>query len=93
MIVLTAKPHQEHINNIKHFIWRICVSYRGLNKVTKLFEYPIPRCDDEIHIFRLVLVKFGLFMWTPDKGIINFVRVHLTEKSWHIFCRTIKILF
>jgi len=53
MIVLAAKPHQEHIEDIKNFIWRMCVSYRGLNKVTKPFEYPIPRCDDAIHIFQV----------------------------------------
>ena len=35
------------------FIWRMCVSFRGLNKVTKIFEYPIPRCDDAITIFQV----------------------------------------
>ena len=34
MIVLAPKPHQEHIDNIDDFIWRLCVSYRGLNSVT-----------------------------------------------------------
>ena len=53
MIVLAAKPHQEHIKDIKKFVWRMCVSYRGLNKVTKPFEYPIPRCDDAISIFEV----------------------------------------
>ena len=47
-IVLAPKPHQESIEDIEDFIWRMCVSYRGLNKVTKPFEYPIPRCDDAI---------------------------------------------
>ena len=45
MIVLAVKSHQESINDIHKFVWRICVSYHGLNKVTKLYEYPIPRCD------------------------------------------------
>ena len=49
-IVLAAKPHQEHIKNIDDFVWRMCVSYRKLNAVTKLFELPIPRCDDVIAI-------------------------------------------
>ena len=49
-IVLAAKPHQEHIENIEDFIWRMCVSYRKLNSVTKPFQYPIPRCDDAISI-------------------------------------------
>jgi hypothetical protein len=47
-IVLAPKPHQEHISNIDDFVWRMCVSYRKLNSVTKPFEYPIPRCDDAI---------------------------------------------
>ena len=48
MIVLAPKPHQEHIKNIEDFIWRMCVSYRKLNAVTKPYESPIPRCDDAI---------------------------------------------
>ena len=52
-IVLPPKPHQEHISNIDDFIRRICVSYRGLNKVTKFFEYPIPRCDNAITLILL----------------------------------------
>lgn len=48
LIVLAAKPHQEYVTNIDDFIWRMCVSYRKLNEVTKPFEFPIPRCDDSI---------------------------------------------
>ncbi len=48
LIVLAAKPHQEHVTNIEDFIWRMCVSYRKLNEVTKPFQFPIPRCDDSI---------------------------------------------
>ena len=48
IIVLAPKPHQEHIEDIEDFIWRMCVSYRSLNSVTKPFTYPIPRCDDAI---------------------------------------------
>ena len=47
-IVLAPKPHQDNISNIYDFIWMMCVSCRGLNKVTKPFEYPIPSCDDAI---------------------------------------------
>ena len=50
MIVLAQKPHQEHITNISDFIWRMCVSYRKLNAVTKPFQFPIPRCDAAIAI-------------------------------------------
>ena len=47
-IVLAPKPHQEEVEDIADFIWRMCVSYRALNKVTKLFLYPIGRCDDAV---------------------------------------------
>ena len=58
-IVLAAKPHQEHILDIKDFIWRMCVSYRKLNSITKPFQYPIPRCDDAITI----MVVGTNFIW------------------------------
>ena len=48
--MLTVKPHQEHIENIDAFVWKMCVSYRKLNAVTKPFEFPIPRYDDAIAI-------------------------------------------
>ena len=51
MILLAPKPHQEGINNIKDFVWRLCVSYRGLNSVTKPFIFPIPRCAESIEDF------------------------------------------
>jgi hypothetical protein len=50
MVVLAQKPHQEHITDINDFVWRMCVSYRQLNAVTKKFQFPIPRCDDAISI-------------------------------------------
>ena len=53
IIVLAAKPHQEHVTDINDFVWRMCVSYRGLNAVTLPFAYPIPRCDDAIMVFNV----------------------------------------
>ena len=47
-IVLAPKPHQEEVMNIDDYIWRMCVSYRGLNRITKVFAYPISRCDSSI---------------------------------------------
>jgi len=47
-IVLAPKPHQEDVNDIKDLVWRMCVSYRNLNKVTNPFEFPIGRCDAAI---------------------------------------------
>ena len=46
-IVLAAKPHQEHVHWSK-YIWRLCVSYRKLNAVTRPFTFPIIRCDDAV---------------------------------------------
>ena len=51
MIVLAPKPRQKRIKDIKKIIWRMCVSYRGLDRATKSFDYPIPRYDDTISIF------------------------------------------
>ena len=50
MIVLTQKPHQEHITNIDDFIWKTCVSYRKLNGITKPLQFPIPQCEDAITV-------------------------------------------
>ena len=51
MILLAPKLHQENVTNIQEFIWRLCVSYRALNAVTKSFIFPIPRCVDSIEDF------------------------------------------
>ena len=64
IIVLAPKPHQEHVEKIEDFVWRMCVSYRGLNAVTKPFTYPIPRCDDAIHVLNIGGVQ--VFLITVD---------------------------
>jgi RNase H-like domain found in reverse transcriptase/Integrase zinc binding domain/Reverse transcriptase (RNA-dependent DNA polymerase) len=47
LIVLAAKHGQE--NTPWHdYIWRLCVSYRRLNQITRPFKFPIPRCDDAV---------------------------------------------
>jgi hypothetical protein len=40
--LLAPKPHQEHVCNIKDFVWRFCVNYILLNQFTRLIAYPIP---------------------------------------------------
>ena len=50
MITVAQKTHQENVINIDDFIWRMCVSYRRLNIITKPFQFPIPRCDNAITI-------------------------------------------
>ena len=61
-VILVAKPHQEHINDSKHFVWRICVSYRGLNNVTKIYEYPISQCDMAVTIFEIGSFKMCIII-------------------------------
>lgn len=46
LVVLAAKPHQEH-KHWSEYVWRLCVSYRALNAVTRPFAYPTRRCDDQ----------------------------------------------
>ena len=48
LLLLVAKLHQESCTSIDNFVWRLSVSYRALNGVTRLFEFPIPRCSDSI---------------------------------------------
>ena len=50
MVVLAQKRHQEHIQDICDFVWRMCIYYRRLNAITKPFQFPIPRYDDTITI-------------------------------------------
>ena len=47
MIVLAAKPHQGDVH-YKDYQWRLCVSFRRLNQVTRPFKFPIARCDDAV---------------------------------------------
>ena len=49
-IVLATKPHQDHVKDIDNFVWRMCISYRKSNAITKPFEFPILRCNDAITI-------------------------------------------
>ena len=51
LLILVAKLHQEECEDIKELIWRLCVSYRPPNSVTRSFEFPIPRCTDSIEDF------------------------------------------
>ena len=47
LCVLAAKPNQEHVH-WSEYVFRLCVSYRKLNSVTRPFAFPITRCDDAI---------------------------------------------
>ena len=48
LLLLAAKPHQDYCVHIDKFVWRLCVSYRRLNSVTRSFEFPILRYSNNI---------------------------------------------
>ena len=48
LLLLAPNPHLEDCNDVKHFIWRLCVSYQPLNVITRSFKFPIPRYADSI---------------------------------------------
>ena len=64
MIVLADKPHQENVYDIIKFVWCICVSYGGWNKVTKINEHSISRYDMAITIIELG--SAGIYFITVD---------------------------
>ena len=41
VLLLIAKPYQEDCAYISAFVWRLCVSYRFLNIITRSFEYRV----------------------------------------------------
>lgn len=43
-VVLAQKPDQSH-KHWSEYEWRLCISYRPLNAITRPFTFPIPRCD------------------------------------------------
>ena len=47
LVVLAAKANQENVAWYD-YIWRLCVSYRRLNQVTRPFTFPQRRCDDAV---------------------------------------------
>ena len=47
LLVLAEKLHQENAPWQK-YQWSLCVSYQKLNQVTRIFTFPIPRCDDAV---------------------------------------------
>ena len=46
-IVLASKPSQAHVH-WSQFVFRLCVSYRKLNAITRPFTFPVTRCDDAV---------------------------------------------
>src|SRR5210317_831761 len=46
-VVLASKPNQGHVH-WSQYIFRLCVSYRQLNAITRPFTFYILRCDDAV---------------------------------------------
>jgi hypothetical protein len=47
MAVLAGKPGQTHVH-WSEYIFRLCISYRPLNAITRPFLFHIQRCDDAV---------------------------------------------
>lgn len=47
LVVLAGKPNQDHAH-WSQYVFRLCISYRPLNGVTRPFTFPILRCDDAV---------------------------------------------
>jgi hypothetical protein len=60
--LLAAKPHSEHVSNIKDIVWRFCVNHIPLNQVTRPITYPIPCCDCAVNL----AFDISLFFWLFD---------------------------
>jgi hypothetical protein len=46
-IVLASKPNQEHVH-WSQFVFRLCVSYRAINGITRPFTFPVTRCNEAV---------------------------------------------
>ena len=83
---MAPKPHQEGCTDINDFVWRLCVSYRPLNGVTKSFEYPIPRCSGSIEDFGDFSGKFYFISLNARSGY-HQIRVRKIDQEKLAFFR------
>ena len=74
-IVLAGKPGQEN-KSWDEYIWRLCVSYRRVNQKVRIFEFPIPRCDDAVD----EIPPWAKFFLTMDLDA-GYWQVKLEEES------------
>ena len=50
MIVIVAKPQEEHVDNIGYFIWQMWVHYRKIKSTPKPLNFIISQCNYTIAI-------------------------------------------
>ena len=74
LIVLAAKAHQSH-KHWSEYIWRLCVSYRLLNAVTRIFAFLSPRCDDAANM--LGDARYFIVMDLPEIANKLFAEIWL----------------
>ena len=57
-----SQASSKNITDINEYVWRFCINYIALNSITKVIAYPIPRCDQAVHI------SFGgsILFWLLD---------------------------
>ena len=91
-VVLAAKPHQEHVHDIKKFVWRKCISYHGLNKITKIYKYPIPYCDMAVKISEIGSSKMWIITVDAKQGCHQISVRECDVEKLTFSLRTIRIM-
>ena len=93
MIILAAKSHQEPVDIIEYFIWRICVYYRKLKSNTKSFEFHITWCNDTIDIINGGSNEIWIISLDSGQGYHQVAVKKPGIEKLAIFHKMIKILF
>ena len=68
-MVLATKPHEENVPS-HEYPWRMCVSYRKLNQVTRPFALPIPLCDKAVQAI--------------DTEARYFISIDMDSRYWQV---------
>ena len=68
LFLLAAKSHQDNCFDINTFIWRLYVSYRPLNSITRSFECPILRCVNSIEDISNSCGSFSMISFDARSG-------------------------